>query len=63
MYARIGVSEFAVKEAFYAQLQMVVHSCLKGDTVMLLDDFNATTSTDRDGYESCVLSSRLWIKR
>ena len=30
-YAPTGVSEFSVKEAFYAPLQTVVHSCPKGD--------------------------------
>ena len=54
VYAPTGVSEFSVKEAFYAQLQMVVDSCPKGDTLIVLGDFNATTGTDRDGYQSCV---------
>ena len=54
VYAPTGVSEFSVKKAFYAQLQMVVDSCPKGDTLIVLGDFNATTGTDRDGYESCV---------
>ena len=30
VYAPTGVSEFSVKEAFYAQLQTVVNSCPKG---------------------------------
>ena len=30
VYAPTGVSEFSVKEAFYAQLQMVVDSCPQG---------------------------------
>ena len=38
----------------YAQLQMVVVSCPKGDTLIVLGDLNATTGTDRDGCESCV---------
>ena len=49
-----GVSEFSVKEAFYAQLQKVVDTCPKGDTLIVLGDFNANTGTDRDGYESFV---------
>ena len=43
-----------MKEAFYAQLQMVMESCPKGDNLIVLRDFNATTGTDRDGYQSCV---------
>ena len=54
VYAPTGVSEFSVKEAFYAQLQTVVDSCPKGDTLIVLGDFNATTGTDRDGCQSCV---------
>ena len=54
VYAPTVVTEFFVKEAFYAQLQMVVDSCPKGDTLIVLGDFNATTGTDRDGYQSCV---------
>ena len=33
VYAPIGVREFSVKEAFYAQLQMMVDWCPKGDTL------------------------------
>ena len=32
---------------------MVVDSCPKGDTLIVLGDFNATTGTDRDDYQSC----------
>ena len=39
VYAPTGVSEFAVKEAFYAQLQMVVDSCPNGDTLIVLGNF------------------------
>ena len=53
MYAPTGVSEFS-EEALFAQLEMVVDSCPKGGTLIVLGDFNATTSTDRYGYESCV---------
>ena len=41
---------FFVKEAFYAQLLMMVDSCPKGHTLIVLGDFNATGGTDRDGY-------------
>ena len=54
VYTPTGVSEFSVKEAFYAKLQMVVNSCLKGNTLIVLGDFNATTDTDGDDYESFV---------
>ena len=54
VYAPTGVSEFSVKEAFYAQLQMVVNSCPKWDTLIVLGAINATTGTDTDGYRSCV---------
>ena len=54
MYARTGVSEFSVKEAFYAQHQMVVDSCPKRECSIVPGNFNATTGTDRDGCESCV---------
>ena len=55
VYAPTGVTEFSVKEAFYAQLQTVVDSCPKGDILIVLGNFNATTDTDRDGYQSCRL--------
>ena len=54
VYAPTKVSEFFMKKAFYALVQMVVDSCSKGDILIVLDDFNATTGTDRDGYESCA---------
>ena len=54
VYAPTGISEFSVKEAFYALLQTTKDSCRKGDTLIIRGDFNATTGTDRDGYDSCV---------
>ena len=33
---------------------MVLDSCLKGNNLIVLRDFNATTGTDIDDYESCV---------
>ena len=36
LYAPTGVSEFSVKEALYAQLQLVVDSCSEGDTLIVL---------------------------
>ena len=29
-------------------------SCTKWETFIVLGDFNATSGTDKDGYESCV---------
>ena len=54
VYAPTGVREFSVKVAFYAQIQLLVDSCLKRDTFIVLGDFNATTGTDRHVYGSCV---------
>ena len=54
VYAPNGVSEFSVKEAFYAQVQTVADSCPEKDTLIVLGGFNATTGTDRDDYQSCV---------
>ena len=49
VFALSEVSGFSVKEAFYAQLQMVVDSCTKGDNLFVLGDFGATTDTTGDG--------------
>ena len=46
VYAPTVVSEFSVKEAFYAQLQMAVN---QGDTLIILGDSSATTGTDKEG--------------
>ena len=54
VYAPIGMSEFSVKGALYTQLQIVMDSCAKGDTLIVLGDINATTGTDKDCYQSCV---------
>ena len=43
-----------MKEAFYATLKSVVDQCPRGDTLLILGDFNASIGTDRDGYETCV---------
>ena len=54
MGIELGI-ERSLKGAFYAQLQMaVVDSCPKWDSLIVLGDFNATTGTDRDDYQSCV---------
>ena len=54
LYAPSGVSIFSLKKALYAHLHMLVDSCPKGDTLIVLGDFNANTGTDRYGGESCV---------
>ena len=35
-------------------LESVVDECPRRDTLLVLGDFNASTGTDRDGYETCV---------
>ena len=52
VYGPTGVSEFSLKEAFYAPDDGAFVP--QGDTLIVLDDFNTTTGTDRDGYQSCV---------
>ena len=44
----------SAKEGFYAELHAVVDSCSTGDKFVVPRDFNATTGTDKDNYESCV---------
>ena len=43
-----------MKDTFYATLESVVDQCPRRDTLLVLGDFNASTGTDRDGYETCV---------
>ena len=43
-----------MKNAFYANLESVVDQCPRRDALLVLGDFNASTGTDRDGYETCV---------
>ena len=40
MYAPIEVSESSVKEAFYPSSRLVVDSCPKGDTLIVLGMFS-----------------------
>ncbi len=47
-------NDLTVKDAFYAKLESVVDQCPRRDTLLVLGDFNASTGTDRDGYETCV---------
>ena len=53
-HALTEASDLTVKDAFFATLKSVVDHCPKRDTLLVLGDFNASTGTDRDGYESCV---------
>ena len=46
--------DLTVKDAFYATLESLVDQCPRRDTLLVLGDFNASTGTDRDGYETCV---------
>ena len=43
-----------MKDAFSATLESVVDQCPRRDTILVLGDFNASTGTERDGYETCV---------
>ena len=53
IYAATEVSDLTVKDAFYATRESVVDQCPRRDTLLVLGDFNASTGTDRDGYETC----------
>ena len=44
----------ADEEMFYAKLDSVLEQCPRGDTLIVLGDFNAVTGTERAGYELCV---------
>ena len=54
VYAPTEASDLTVKDAFYATLESVVDQCPRRDPLLVLEDFNASTGTDRDGYETCV---------
>ena len=54
VYAPTEASDLTVKDAFYARLESVVDQCPRRDTLLDLGDFNASTGTERDGYEMCV---------
>ena len=47
-------TDLTVKDAFYATLESVVDQCPRRDTLLIFGDFNASTGTDGDGYETCV---------
>ena len=54
VYALTEASDLTMKDAFHATLESVVDQCPRRDTFLILGDFNASTGTDRDGYETCV---------
>ena len=54
VYAPTENAESSVKDAFYADLHSAVRSCRRSDTLLVLGDFNATTGSDRTGYEDCL---------
>ena len=54
VYAPPEASDLTVKDAFYAMLKSVVDQCPRQNTLLVLGDFNASTGTDRDGYETRV---------
>jgi exonuclease III len=54
VYAPTENADSSVKDAFYADLHSAVRACRRSDTLLVLGDFNATTGTDRIGYEGCL---------
>ena len=54
VYAPTEASDLTVKDAFCVTLESVVDHCPRRDTLLVLGDFNASTGTDREGYETCV---------
>ena len=53
-------SDLTVKDTFYAIIESVVDQCPRRDTLLVLGDFNASTGTERDGYETCVCPLGVW---
>ena len=45
----------SLKDAFYATLDNMGDRYPRRDALLILGDFNASTGTDRDGYEMCVV--------
>ena len=55
VYAPTEASDITVKDVFYAALESGVNQCPRRETLLVLGDFNASTGTGRDGYETCVV--------
>ena len=53
-YAPTEVTDLTVKDTFHVALESVVDQCPRRDSGLVLGDFNASTGTDRDGFETCV---------
>ena len=54
VYAPTEASDLTMKDAFYAMLESVVDQCPRQDTLPVLGDFNASTGTGNNSYETCV---------
>ena len=54
VHAPTDASDLTIKDAFHTTLESVVDQCPRRDTLLVLGDFNASTGTERDGYETCV---------
>ena len=54
VYAPTEESDLTVNDAFSAMLESVLDQCPRRDTLLVLGDFNASTGTERDGYETRV---------
>ena len=54
VYAPTEMANRDTKEAFYVSLKSEVGRCPSRDTLLVVGDFNATTGTDRTGYEECI---------
>ena len=53
LYAPTEANDLTVKDAFYATLESAADQCPRRDTCLILGYFNASTRTDRDGYDTC----------
>ena len=60
VFAPTEASDLTMKDTFYTTLESVVDQCPRRDTLLVLGDFNASTGTDRDGYETCVGPPWVW---
>ena len=54
VYAPTEVSSTSDKDAFYTQLESVLDGYPQRDTLLVMGDYNASTGTDRFGYEMCM---------
>ena len=54
VYASTEASDLTVKDALGTTFESVVDQCPRQVAPPVLGDFNASTDTDRDGYETFV---------